>query len=92
MGSRVRFDGVPPRWLQISRKAVENDGNPEFHRFLQIASGSASELEYHFLLARDLEYLRPDVYESLDDKVKELRRMLASLIRKVAAKRSQSPG
>jgi four helix bundle protein len=29
-------------------------GNGEFHRFLQIASGSASELDYHFLLARDL--------------------------------------
>jgi len=32
-------------------------GNNEFHRFLQIALGSASELEYHFLLARDLNYL-----------------------------------
>ncbi len=29
-------------------------GNGEFHRFLQIATGSASELEYHFLLSRDL--------------------------------------
>ena len=31
-------------------------GNAEFHRFLQIAMGSASELEYHLLLSRDLEY------------------------------------
>jgi len=30
-------------------------GNGEFHKFLQNASGSASELEYQFLLARDLE-------------------------------------
>lgn len=29
-------------------------GNAELHRFLQIACGSASELEYHLLLARDL--------------------------------------
>src|ERR1035437_2821821 len=28
--------------------------NAEFQRFLQIAAGSASELEYHFLLAKDL--------------------------------------
>jgi len=28
-------------------------GNGEFQRFLTIAAGSASELEYHFLLARD---------------------------------------
>src|SRR5882757_5230038 len=30
----------------------------EFTRFLQIARGSASEIEYHFMLARDLHYLR----------------------------------
>src|SRR5579885_992394 len=29
-------------------------GNTELHRFLQISCGSASELEYHLLLARDL--------------------------------------
>jgi four helix bundle protein len=28
-------------------------GNTEFHRFLQIACGSANELEYHLVLARD---------------------------------------
>jgi len=34
-------------------------GNNEFQRYLQIASGSASELDYHLLLARDLGFL-PD--------------------------------
>lgn len=33
-------------------------GNAELHKFLQIACGSANELEYHFLLARDLGYRR----------------------------------
>jgi four helix bundle protein len=33
------------------------DGDPELARFLQIAMGSASELEYHLLLARDLQLL-----------------------------------
>ena len=32
-------------------------GNAELHRFLQIAMGSASELEYHLLLSRDLGHL-----------------------------------
>lgn len=32
-------------------------GNAEFHRFLQIAMGSSSELDYQLLLARDLRYL-----------------------------------
>jgi four helix bundle protein len=32
-------------------------GNGEFQRFLNIAIGSASELEYHFLLAQDLGFI-----------------------------------
>jgi len=32
-------------------------GNVEFHRFLQISCGSASELECHLPLARDLGYI-----------------------------------
>jgi len=32
--------------------------NAEFQRFLHIATGSASELEYHFLLAKDLGFCR----------------------------------
>ena len=33
------------------------DGEAEFARFLGIAMGSASELEYHLLLVRDLELI-----------------------------------
>jgi four helix bundle protein len=32
-------------------------GDAELSRFLLIAMGSANELEYHLLLARDLDYL-----------------------------------
>jgi four helix bundle protein len=32
-------------------------GSNEFQRYLQIASGSASELDYHLLLSRDLGFL-----------------------------------
>jgi len=35
----------------------------EFSRFIQIAMGSASELEYHLLLSRDLEFLTKSAYE-----------------------------
>jgi len=58
-------------------------GNPEFQRFLTIATGSASELEYHFLLARDLGFLSDLDYTRLDNAVVEVKRMLASLVRKV---------
>lgn len=58
-------------------------GGAEFARFLQIAMGSASELEYHLLLAHDLEYVSTLEYESLTGMVVEVKRMLASLIRKL---------
>src|SRR5437867_162917 len=44
-------------------------GDGEFGRFLQIAMGSASELEYHLLLAHDLHVLRPPDYERLSSGV-----------------------
>jgi four helix bundle protein len=60
-------------------------GDSEFGRFLQIAMGSASELEYHLLLARDLELLKSLDYQRLSDEVTEVKRMLASLIHKLRA-------
>jgi four helix bundle protein len=60
-------------------------GNPEFGRFLGMAMGSASELEYFLLLARDLQYLNADTHEPLAKKVGQMRRMLNKLILKVQA-------
>jgi four helix bundle protein len=56
-------------------------GDIEFGRFLQIAIGSASELEYHLLLAHDLRILAGTDYERVSGGVVEVKRMLASLIR-----------
>jgi four helix bundle protein len=63
------------------------EGNRELHRFLQIASGSASELDYHLLLARDLKYLGDADYVSVSEQLLEVRRMLTALIQKVGADR-----
>jgi len=62
-------------------------GNAEFQRFLNIASGSESELEYHFLLARDLNLLSEPDHRRLHNSVVEVKRMLASLTKKVEAER-----
>lgn len=35
------------------------NGDAEFARFCSIAMGSASELEYHLLLARELQLIQP---------------------------------
>lgn len=58
------------------------------HHFLQIAMGSASELEYHLLLSRDLGYLKVEHHDDVYKSVEEVKRMLASLIRKVDAERA----
>ena len=49
--------------------------------------GSASELEYHLLLAHDLHYLETAKYQALDEQVTEVKRMLASFIQKLKADR-----
>lgn len=65
-------------------------GDAEFHRFLQIAMGSASELEYHLLLSHDLEYLDPSSHKELSGEAVRVKRMLSSLIRTVDEAREKS--
>jgi four helix bundle protein len=57
--------------------------DPELKRFLQIARGSASELEYHLLLARDLQFLTPSEFKELESKILEVQRMLAALVQRL---------
>ena len=55
----------------------------EMSRFLQIARGSASELEHHLLLARDLHLLEAADFEDLAGRTLEVQRMLASFSARV---------
>ena len=59
------------------------DTNAEFARFLRISAGSANELEYHLLLARDLGLLGTPEHATLDAKANDVKRMLATLTRKL---------
>ncbi len=77
---------------QLRRAAASTGANAEgcgrrsdgeFTRFVQIARGSASELEYHLLLARDLRLLAEDGFRKLDGQVAEVQRMLTSLVQRV---------
>jgi four helix bundle protein len=56
-------------------------GPSDFARFLQIALGSASELECHLLLAADLGLLDRPTHERLQHSVTEVTRMLNGFIR-----------
>ena len=62
-------------------------GDAEFARFCSIAMGSASELEYHLRLARDLKLFKPGDYEELAPRATELKRMLTALLQKLKADR-----
>ena len=55
-------------------------GKAELGRFLQVAMGSASELQYHLLLAHDLGMLGESEYKSLESQVIEVKRMLSAFI------------
>lgn len=56
------------------------DSRRDFGRFLQIAKGSASELEYELLLAQDLHYLNETDYERMHEAVVEIKRMLTGFL------------
>lgn len=57
----------------------------ELIRFLYISSGSAHELEYLLLVSKDLNFIDENLYTKLHSDINEIKRMLAVLIRKIAA-------
>jgi len=59
------------------------EGRTELARFLQIAQGSASELQYHLLLACDLKLLDGQSYEELNNQLTEVRRMLTTFTKRI---------
>ncbi|MDH3943102.1 MAG: four helix bundle protein [Anaerolineae bacterium] len=59
------------------------DSDAELRRFLNISSGSATELEYHLLLAKDLEFLPASLHQNINNELMEIQKMLAGLLRKI---------
>ncbi len=55
----------------------------EFSRFLDIAYASAKELEYQFLLAKDLKYIGLQRYDELISDVLEVQKMLGAFTRQL---------
>lgn len=72
---------VPPNIAEGCGRSTDAD----FARFLQIAMGSASELEYQVLLARDLAFVTEEVHVAYAKKLVEVRRMLNGLLKKLRA-------
>ena len=60
------------------------ESSVEYRRHVQIALGSANELEYHLLLGHDLSYLSDTIHLTLQSQVQEIKRMLTGLRDRIA--------
>lgn len=57
------------------------DGEAELGRFLNIAKGSSSEVEYLLQLAHDLNYIAQESHQKLSTQTVEIRKMLHGLVK-----------
>jgi len=55
----------------------------ELNRFLVIAAGSSSELQYQFILSKDLKYIDDSIFKELFDEVTQIRKMIYSYCEKL---------
>ncbi len=76
---RRSASSVPANLAEGCGRGSEQD----FARFVQIAMGSSTEVEYHVLLAKDLGYVSDNDFIELTDSVHEVKRMLTSLLKSV---------
>ncbi|MEO5960201.1 MAG: four helix bundle protein [Opitutaceae bacterium] len=61
------------------------EGDAELKRYLNIALGSACELDYFILLAGELGYLESPAHSTAADEILRLRRQLGAFIQKLKA-------
>ncbi len=59
------------------------NSDKDFNRFVQIALGSAHELEYFFILAKDLSFINDQKQKELSDLINEIKRKLYNLSKKL---------
>jgi len=67
----------------------------ELARFVRIALGSATELDYHLVLCRDLELLNKQQYETVAKELTSVRKMLVALLNAIESrdqKRAKATG
>ncbi|MCX7608924.1 MAG: four helix bundle protein [Anaerolineales bacterium] len=62
----------------------------ELKQALNVARGSATETEYHLLLANQLNYISDRDYERLNAEVTEIKRMLTVLMSRITLKTDKS--
>lgn len=70
---------IPTNIAEGCGKYTERD----FAKFLNIAYGSASEVQYLLLLIKDLKYITEPIITELENEITEIKKMLYSLIEKL---------
>jgi four helix bundle protein len=63
------------------------DSEGELLRFMRIAMGSSSELEYELILAHDLGYVPDEKFNKIQGDLVQVRKMLNAFIQKLKANR-----
>ena len=71
---------IPANLIEGSERA----GRLEYRRFVSIAKGSAGELKYYFLLAKDLGYISAEDYLPFRDQLDEVGKMLSGLVKSLS--------
>ena len=56
----------------------------DFRRFMQIAFGSANEIEYLIFLSYELKYIQETDFLEYNNKIIEIKKMLAGMIKKLS--------
>jgi four helix bundle protein len=77
---KLRVWSVPTNIVEGRGKKSDRD----FAQFLGYALGSACELEYHIMVARDVGEMSRDDYSALHRQVIDIKRMLHGLIDKLS--------
>ena len=70
-------------WFAESVLSSSRGTDQDFAKFVQIAIGSATEVEYHLEFAADAEIIPRQEYESRKRDIVEIRRMLSGLLRRL---------
>lgn len=72
--------------VSIPTNIAEGSGRgskADFSRFLQISFGSASELEYEFMLSKDLGYISENSFQEIVPLIEEVKKMLGGLLKSI---------
>jgi len=62
----------------------------EFAKFLRIALGSATELEYHLILGNDIDAIEHRDFQSLLEEVVDIKKMLTGLLNRLDRRNASS--